>query len=375
MKCGDVHSKDIWKELNPNGPAVEITLIEVLSTAAPLPTTRKGKIELHPVPVEFMENVLCVAVDVAWWGGQTGSGKKDTRTETIAYTSRVRGKWSAISLERIDLNPSYNPKADPYTPNSDPDASILAKGIKSILTSQKQVERVVVGVDMPILAIDAGMPRPKKANERGGVGGQNRQCDSEWIRQRAASAKGWKHVNIFAGAPVVPRVGALVNELRKLDFEVFGLCDSDHQRIVFECFPNEVVWSTGVLGFAEGFTLDSLQLYKRLGKKRIPLPEDVFAGIWRHTVEASFACAGIDDDTRLSWVDKIKQWLADDGVFDEKTGIGFTGKRFDDAIDSVLSLAAVVGFVNGNAHIHQGLDPEDGHIIGPGTMVMAQNGK
>ena len=45
---------------------------------------------------------------------------------------------------------------------------------------------------------------------------------------------------------------------------------------------------------------------------------------------------------------------------------GVTGKCFDDAIDSMLSLIAAASFLDGRAHLHQGDDPQDGHIIGPG---------
>lgn len=369
LKCGDEHSKQIWQDLPVGGLGVEITLIEVLSLVDSKRSTsspRTRSITLEHISSEVQGDVLCVAVDVAWWGGQTGKGKRDTRTETIAYTSRVDGEWSGLSLKRVDLNDSYNSNADPFTPNADANASTLTAGIKDVLDAHERIEKIVLAVDMPILAKDEGMPPPRKANERDGEGGQSRQCDVAWTKQRSASPKGWRNVNIFAGAPTVPRVRALVDKLRELGFGVYRQCTMEQERVVFECFPNEVVWSAGVLGFAHGLTVDSLQLYKRLGKKKIPLPEDLFAGIWKHTVDAGFASAGMDPETRSSWLHDFGQWLAADGVFDDDSKIGCTGKSFDDAVDSVLSLSAVIAFVTGNAHIHQGIDPEDGHIIGPG---------
>jgi hypothetical protein len=373
LKCGDENSKQIWHNIPLDGSQIEITLVEVLTpVSVPLvqPTLASSTaFSMEAIPVKTEGAVLCIGVDVAWWGGQTGSGKKSSRTETIAYVSRDNGEWSQLSLKRVDLNSSYKPNADPFTPNADADAHLLTQGIKEVLASHPRIKNIVLAVDMPILALDDGMPRPRKANERGGEGGQYRACDLAWMRMRERSAKGWSRVNIFAGAPIVPRVRALVEKLRELAFEVYGRCASEHQRVVIECFPNEVAWSAGVLGFAEGLTINSLQLYKRLGKHRTPLPQDLFDGVWKHPIDLAFRTALVDCNCRSRWLGDVRQWLAADGVFDKNTLIGKTGKQFDDVIDSVLSLSAAVAYAMGTAHIHQGTDPEDGHIIGPGITV------
>jgi len=98
----------------------------------------------------------------------------------------------------------------------------------------------------------------------------------------------------------------------------------------------------------------------------MPLPRELFDAIWRIPIDAAFAAAGLPADVRARWLNSVSSWLVADGVLDEKTGIARTGKQFDDSIDSVLSLAAAVGIVLGQAHIHQGEDPADGYIIGPG---------
>ena len=72
-----------------------------------------------------------------------------------------------------------------------------------------------------------------------------------------------------------------IDPLRGIGFGVYGQpFKADRDRILFECFPNEVVWSIGVLGYAPHLNVNSLQLYKRLGKKRTPLLEDIFDGVW-----------------------------------------------------------------------------------------------
>ena len=101
-------------------------------------------------------------------------------------------------------------------------------------------------------------------------------------------------------------------------------------------------------------------------KDSIPLPQDIFDGSWKHTVNAAFKVAGIEHECLTRWCSNFRRWLIDDGVFDETSKTGRTGKYFDDSVDSVLSLSAAVAFALGKAHVHQGSDTDDGHIIGPG---------
>jgi hypothetical protein len=71
--------------------------------------------------------------------------------------------------------------------------------------------------------------------------------------------------------------------------------------------------------------------------------------------------AGIDTNR---WLSALWDWLSKEEMI-VSGNEGKTGKSFDDAIDSMLSLIAAVSFVDAHAHIHQGDDPLDGHIIGP----------
>ncbi|MDZ4849990.1 MAG: hypothetical protein SGI77_11950 [Pirellulaceae bacterium] len=76
--------------------------------------------------------------------------------------------------------------------------------------------------------------------------------------------------------------------------------------------------------------------------------------------------AGATDKLVASWTSQLQDWLEQSVCFDRNRQIGFTGKAFDDSVESVLSLTAAMAFADGNAHVHWGNDPEDGHIIGPG---------
>ena len=80
-----------------------------------------------------------------------------------------------------------------------------------------------------------------------------------------------------------------------------------------------------------------------------------------HTLRPCPAVAGIDTNR---WLSALWDWLSKEEMI-VSGNEGKTGKSFDDAIDSMLSLIAAVSFVDAHAHIHQGDDPLDGHIIGP----------
>jgi hypothetical protein len=373
LKRGNEDAELIWDALTDKS-SIEILRILTVDESRQFSRERADRVELVPIKSENQSNVLCLGVDVAWWGGGGRPSDHSSRTETVAYATRMGGIWSELSLKRVDLNQSYDRHADDYTPNSDPDASLLFKSIESVIDLHANVDGVMLALDMPILAQDEGMNPPKKSYKVEEEGGEYRQCDRKWMDSKSQSPAGWRSVNIMTGAPIAPRIKALIEQLESNGFVVYGKRSEpgnpsqSNQKIVFECFPNEILWSTGVLGLAEGLTFETLQLYKSIGKKKAPLPKEVFHAIWNLPVKLALEAAGLPDETITSWQSCFQNWLIEDKTFDAEKGIGTTGKQFDDAIDSVLSLAAVVGFVQGKAHIHQGDDALDGHIIGPGLQ-------
>jgi hypothetical protein len=314
-----------------------------------------------------------MGIDVAWCGGHTGRSKANTRCECIAFTTRVNGVWDRLEIQRIDLNGTYNPKAGPTEPNSDPEAVTLLDGIAKLISNYTDVHRRVVALDVPCLAMDYGLPTPEKAPKREeGDEKQKcfRQCDDLWKVALGKSPRGWRHFKVLPGAPLYPRVTNLITGLGRLGFLLYGHCPTEETvNLLIECFPNEVIWSTGIVKTVRtGLNGWVMQLYKRLGEKRcLEMPADIFEGLWRHTLQAAFKATQLPDDTVDSWLQSFRDWLILDGTLNKNTGHGVTGKKFDDAVDSVLSLTAAVAMVQGVAHVHQG-DPDDGHIIGPGLM-------
>lgn len=369
LKRGNADAKRIWDALT-QGDSASLELVRFLSDdeSRQYSSERAGHVNLIPIESKIEANVLCLGVDVAWWGGGGSPSDKGSRTETITYATRIEGNWSELSLKRVDLNPSYKQDPDPHKPNSDPNADLLVSSIMEVVESHEQFGNVVLALDMPILANDEGMKSPKKAYAQGEAGGAYRQCDRVWMDSKKLSPAGWRNVNIMTGAPIAPRIKALVSKLEANAFSVLGKTPDMGERVLFECFPNEILWSTGMLGLAEGLTFDTLQLYKSIGRNNLPLPQQFFHALWKLPVELALSAAGLSDETITRWHSQFLSWLVSDQTFNASTKIGRTGKKFDDAIDSVLSLSAVVGFVEGHAHIHQGLDPKDGHIVGPGLL-------
>lgn len=370
LKYGNDVANRLWNQLG-EGISAPLELKRVLSIdeSRRYSTRRAEGVKWNLVKSKINSNALCLGVDVAWWGGGGAPSDSMSRTETIAYAMRVDGKWSELHLKRVDLNSSYNKDADNYTPNSDPKAELLVKEINGIVQSKNRLNDVVVlALDMPILAIDGKMGRPKKSYAKAEKGGKHRQCDQKWMETKAQSPARWRNVNILPGAPIAPRIKALISQLEKNGFCVFGKSSKLGNRIVFECFPNEILWSSGVLDLAEGLTFKTLQLYKSIGKNKVPLPEQIFHALWKLPVKRALRIAGLPEDKITCWQNQFAKWLISDQTLDAATKIGLTGKKFDDAIDSVLSLSAVVGFVEGHAHIHLGDDSKDGHIIGPGPL-------
>jgi len=376
FKCNDENAKRIWNNIL-IGESVSLDVVcvipetdnQVVLRKSPDASIRRPQNEEHFPELEALGvrqegTVLGIGVDVAWWGGSRKS--KDSRAEAIAFSVRRRGEWNDLKIEQIDLNPLFNENADAWTPNADADATLLATALERVISQHTDLDRIAIALDVPILAQNRGLAPAKKANAKGERGGVPRQCDRAWITARSSSPVGWAGVKILPGAPTVPRCDALLKKLREQGFEVFGLCEADHNRQLIECFPNEIVWSIGALGIDTILRPDSFQQYKRLGKKNLPLARDLFHASWRRTVQRSMEIAGASSALVKCWTGQFEAWLESSACFNIEHQIGFTGKSFDDAVESVLSLTAAMAFADGTAHIHRGTDPEDGHIIGPG---------
>ncbi len=387
LNCADDKAKAIWAAIPSDGSSVDISLVRVEPIAATQPaqlskkrpTKKNAELVFTPAARRLDGDVLCIGIDIAWWGGQSGPSKKHTRSECLAIATRLKGVWGDLEIRRIDLTERDNPNADDFVANADVDADLLVKAVRDVLSDFKAIPIVVIAGDVPMLAIDRPeLPKPNKKKERRPKDVESkvveyRQCDLKWQTERGNSPPRWRNVHILPGAPLYPRVQKLVAKIKADGFALYQHPHDAHStRTLLECFPNEVLWSAGVLGHANKLTASSLRAYKRIGKGNTKLPSDVFMALCRHTLLPAMRAASVDSKTCELWCESFLARLRLDKVVTDDPAEGRSGKSFDDCVDSVLSLMAAVAFVEGVAHVHQGDDPSDGHIVGPGMPTLAQ---
>lgn len=388
LNCADERAKTIWDAIPSDGSAVELSLVrtEPIETSQPArrrsksrPTKKKADLDFTRAASRLDGNVLCIGIDIAWWGGQSGPSKKQTRSECLAMAARLDGVWGNMEIRRVDLTIKDNPEADDFTANADIEAELLVHAINDALSRFTTVPKVVLAGDVPMMALARPeLPRPQRHKERRpsdaeGKIAELRQCDRKWQTEIGNSPPGWTKVELLPGAPLVPRVVKMVEKLQGLGFKLYQHpSETQSERTLLECFPNEVLWSAGVLGHADKLTEASIRAYKRIGKKNVKLPSDVFLALCRHTLFPAMRAACLDDETCERWYQTFLKQLRHDNVITDDPAEGRSGKSFDDCVDSFLSLTAAVAFVDGIAHVHQGKDPNDGHIVGPGLPKLTK---
>jgi hypothetical protein len=218
------------------------------------PATRTG---LQPALLQDFptEETLCIGLDFAWWGG--GASRR-SQTDTLAY-AQVNGEQAGpLKLKRVSLSETYNRDAADTEPNCDPDAGLVLRAVQDVLASHAGAGRVVLAVDAPLRAVDRPhLPaRSRKADRKASKGQkpgnalEYRQCD-EVARKGLRPDLGkscWRHIwNVQPGAPLCPRVEALVKGLREqLGFQLYTKPAAEiGSRVLFECFPGEALWFLG----------------------------------------------------------------------------------------------------------------------------------
>ncbi len=310
--------------------------------------------------------VLAVGVDVTWWGGSGKASEVQSRKECIASALKGEDGWGLPEFRRVELT-RFNAKAGEHEPNADPDGEDLVTELKRTFEAHSPTTKIIVALDAPLTAITRDLPRRTKSQKAGEV--ERRACDRAWGTGVSLSPKGWTAINIQPGAPLPPRIAVVVQKIAAAGFGLFSKPGSPiHNRLLIECFPNEVLWSAGVLGHCDAYTFASMTAYKQMGKSKAVLPLEIIEKVCRHTLRPCLDMAGLNAD---GWLSAFWGWLSKDKLF-VSGHEGKTGKGFDDAIDSMLSLIAAASFADGHAHVHQGDDPLDGHIIGPGLPLLPQ---
>lgn len=326
----------------------------------------KDKLLLNHCEIEIEMPVLCIGVDLAWFGG--GGKNKESRKETIAWSQKVGGDWSKPEFRRINLNDLAVEDADETTPNADPEGKLLVEAImKEVATAE--IENVVIALDAPLLAKERCLESRFKKPKKGQV--ERRDCDKAFGVAISSSPKGWKDPKVQPGAPLPSRISAIVAKMEENEFSVFQTKKNSPPRLLIECFPNEVLWSAGVQGECPDMDYKTIAAYKRVGKNKASFPIQMLKEIATLAIEP---CVNLLPVETAEWTSAYWNWLSKDKTI-VKEKIGVAGKAFDDSVDSLLSLVAAVSFVENQAHIHEG-DPDDGHIIGPGRslkQVMIEN--
>lgn len=319
----------------------------------------------HHVP---RGSVLAIGVDVAWWGGSAKS--ESSQTETLACAIRRRGRWRDLAFERIQLTPTPPSRLDRFTANADPDATELARAITALADEHRDVEQVIVGLDAPLLA-RARPALPKRSRDPMKPGAcADRDCEVAYRANIRPSPKGWRGVRIQPGAPLFPRIEQLVAALAKRGFRVYsGPTKKLPKRALVECFPNDALWSAGVLGRRfEGFTFDDVRSYKELHAVARVWPTNALRALTDFYLRPVGEVARLPPGTIDELLARMWAFFATDAHLTR--GVGENGvvvsKAFDDAIDSALTLLCATALADGCAHVHIGGDSADGHVVGPG---------
>lgn len=335
-------------------------------TSPPRPTAREPvRPEPSPAPdaesVRLPGSVLCIGLDVAWFGGSAGD--RDSRYDCLAWACLTPGggtgrPWSG-GLERVAL------------PDRDPRGDRLLGAIDVLLETHGAAGRVVFAVDAPVQA----SPRPRlgvrpASPKRGEV--QPRACDRYLGRclkaiDRAAGGSGGWHPNVQPGAPLPPRVMNLLSGLRQRGFSLWTEADRGAIKLVIECFPAEAIWAMRRLGrYPPSATAERVKEYK--GQRGTHLTSQQVRDRVR-LVLGGFAADSGDPGHWGRLVDDAVARMLADRTWQPDPGKYRGGKLLDDVVESLICLATASSYAHGLSHVWQDPDdPDDGHIIGPGRL-------
>lgn len=381
LKPADAPTRVAWSAL-PRGVHVPLALGAV-GPAGPVPVAPAGLVQAagastHP---EFQSALgpntkrpngptLCIGVDVAWWGG---GQKESAQTETVAWiVVDAAGTAGDLRLRRVDLRPSFNQNAGPTEATCDPDAELLLGDICEVIDAHRGVPNIVVSIDAPLRAVDRGLaPRSRVGGTAGTLA---RRAPEDLLAAAQARLGGaWRAtLNIMPGAPLVPRIVALVDGLAAVGFQLYdhpGGAAAVASRTTLECFPAESRWAVGVLGYHAPFVPDDVLAYKADEGLKL-------AGPWPQVFDAATRALwgfgptlGVGRGVFNGWTLDFARFMhADPDIMSDLPlgRLAQAGKPFDDAVESVMAAFVAVSFVQLRAHVFVDGNGADGHIIGPG---------
>lgn len=298
-----------------------------------------------------LQPTLCIGLDLAWFGGSA----KDISSQydfLAAAAFDDRGHFQQTYFQRIRLL------------DRDSSGSITAEAIASLISkAEAGNSRVVLAVDAPLQSNRKTETKQYRSSERYFSAHRKR------IDKLAGGSNGW-HPNIQPGALLAERVQKVMALLEKSGFKLWSGADMQADRVVFECFPAEAIWSAKRMGrYPESFTSARAKAYKaqkgnHLNAAQVrSLVEDTLLDAFKNTTQTpdQWGCV----------IEHMLTWMLHDETWKKKGPMGHYsgGKWLDDVVDSALCLATAISYALNRAHVWQ--DPEDlldGHIVGPGMM-------
>lgn len=300
---------------------------------------------------QALSPTLCIGLDIAWFGGSKSN--PDSQFDcVVAALVGPDPKDTFLDVQRVPLTAR------------DPDASLTASAIGKVIDRySSQVERIVLGIDAPLLStqvIPQGRERAWRTSDRA-LSDARRRVD-----QFLGGSNGW-HPTLQPGAPLAPRIIRLVEKLeRQYGFAVWKGDDELRQRVAIEVFPSEAIWALKRLGgYADHDNAEVIRMYKKM--KGVSLREELVRELVFQVLSPIGSVIGFNkgweiiQESSLNWMLADRTWMQD--------GSFRGGKLLDDVIDSLLCLAVAVGYAKGESHAffsEQNLN--DGHIIGPGRF-------
>jgi len=367
QRIGDWFPLDLAPVGQPSAPGAAM-----LTSVSKFPSTRTavlerpvdvtGEVVFTPTKSYQGDLVLCLGLDLAWWGGSSG----DPDSQYDALTSVVPGdERGNPQFQRVTL--SANPHPNQFAPNCDPDATAILGAIEKVI-EQRPASKVVLAVDAPLIAAARSLPPRSKLATGGALA--RRQPENALAAAMAAGPAAWRQVcHIQPGAPLCPRVTALVGGLtskcgfRLYDPDAPGMPD----RLLIECFPSEAIWALGCLQHYGDITPDQACQYKSKNLKTRSQPWYVLAAAVHHNLAGFSPAIGLPAASVHRWIlNAAATLLTDPRLLDEAKVDLLAGKLFDDVVDALNCLFTAVALSQNAAHIWRGTNADDGHIIGPG---------
>jgi hypothetical protein len=323
--------------------------------------------------VAFATPILCLGIDVAWWGGQRNN--PESQRDTIVYTTINGGIAADLIFRPVNLSAAANPKgSDPTEPNTAADGSVLGKAVSSIIKEHEgRCSRFILALDTPVEAAHRPtQPARIKAGKKGQkTGAERRQCERELEAHKKSlrktfSGTGWNALlKVQSGSPVSPRMRCLLRQAEMDGFSFWRTGCPVHDRQLIEIFPSEAIWSLGVQGRYPGRSSSEVRAYKRSEPKRVAKRE-----AWDQAMATLSGFTQLFDSPLASrlpvprWAEQIADYAC--GVALDDGGTVSKGKGFDDPIESGIALLTGIAFLVGSFHAWG--DGSDGTIVGPGQL-------